>query len=130
MNSTYRDLPAIHSRVPYNPLWMHPDDMADLGIQPGGRVLVASAHDEIEAIARADDTLRRGVVSMTHGFGSETRGDADYDRHGASVNRLVSSRDLEPINAMPRFSGIPVDIRPLTASALQSAEKGVEFVPC
>jgi anaerobic selenocysteine-containing dehydrogenase len=130
MNSTYRDLPAIHDRVPYNPLWMHPDDMAALGIGPSGRVLVASAHDEIEAIARADGTLRRGVVSMTHGFGPDARAGGVYDREGASVNRLVGSDDLEPLNAMPRFSGIRVDVRPLEDPAAAPAEQGVQFVPC
>jgi hypothetical protein len=39
------------------------------------------------------------VVSITHGW-------AD-----ANVNRLISSRDLDPLTGMPRMSGTAVTIR-------------------
>jgi hypothetical protein len=48
---------------------------------------------------------------MTHMFGPlVSTGDPDADG-GANVGQLTSLRQgLEPINFMPRFSGIPVNV--------------------
>jgi len=118
-NTMYRHLDAIGKRMPHNPLWVHPDDLAALGVAAGERVAIESAHGRIEALAEADATLRRGVVSITHGWGG-LPGDADADSgsRGVNVNRLTSTRvDLDPINAMPRLTALPVRVQrahPLT----------------
>ena len=110
MNSSYRELPSIRRRIQHNPLWMHPEDIAALGLAPQRRVRITSSHDAIEAIVEPDETQRRGVVSMTHGWGGDTHATGVNADMGASVNRLVSRTDREPINAMARFSGIRVSI--------------------
>jgi len=62
------------------------------------------------AIVQSDATVRRGVVSMSHGFGGMP-GESVYERDGSSTGALISTdRDLDPINAMPRMSAIPVRI--------------------
>jgi len=59
----------------------------------------------VKAVVRLTPKLRRGVVSMEHGFGS-TRYDplGEPERVGVSGNHLVSKRDLELFSAMPRFN--------------------------
>ncbi|MCX7864885.1 MAG: molybdopterin-dependent oxidoreductase [Novosphingobium sp.] len=110
-NTSCRDLPSARTRAAYNPLCAHPDDLADLGIADGDKVWVASDNGRIPAIARADATLKRGVVSMTHGYGGLVGEDHDYEQRGASISLLVSlDRDCEPLQAMPRMSAIPVQI--------------------
>jgi hypothetical protein len=49
---------------------------------------------------------------MTHMFGPLiSSGDVRADG-GANVGQLTSlSQDLQPINFMPRFSGIPVNVK-------------------
>ena len=113
-NSMYRHLPLIRKRHPYNPAFMHPGDMAALGLRDGASVRIVSAHGSIPAIVEADESLRPGVVSMTHGWGGMPDETEDYEAHGASTNLLTTTDSgLDPINAMPVMSAIPVRIEPV-----------------
>jgi anaerobic selenocysteine-containing dehydrogenase len=108
-NSMYRQLPSVRKRLPVNPLWLHPDDLAGQGLQEGQSVTIVSKHGRITASVAADVTMKRGVVSMTHGWGGLVADQMNGCAQGVSVTRLVSStEDLEPINAMPQQSAIPV----------------------
>jgi hypothetical protein len=61
-----------------------------------------------------DNTLRRGVLSMSHGFGGLPDADNDYLSTGVSTNLLTStSENLQTINAMPQMSALPVQIKPM-----------------
>jgi len=111
-NSAGLALPSIKSRVPFNPGFMNPEDMADEGISPGDKIEIASRHGAIRVRAEADPSLRRGVVSVTHGFGALPRAAAKYDDVGVSTNWLTSTSDgsRETINAMPWMTGFPVSV--------------------
>jgi anaerobic selenocysteine-containing dehydrogenase len=109
-NSTGRTIPAIRQRMPFNPAYVHPEELAALGLRSGDRVTISSDTGSIPAIVEADPTMRRGVISMCHGFGGAP-GTRNYDRDGSSTGELISTdTNLEAINAMPRMSGIPVNI--------------------
>ncbi|HXR36130.1 MAG TPA: hypothetical protein VN754_09300, partial [Candidatus Binataceae bacterium] len=72
---------------------------------------LVSDHGRIRAIVQDDETVRPGVVSMSHGWGPLPDAAMDCEKEGSSTSLLVSSeRDYEPINAMPRQSAIPVNI--------------------
>ena len=74
-------------------------DAASAGAEAGNTVSVASAHGTIEAVVEIDDSLRRGVVSMSHGRGRN------------STSRLTSSHvDIDPLTTMPLASGLPVTV--------------------
>jgi anaerobic selenocysteine-containing dehydrogenase len=93
---------------PYNPAFLHPDDMLELGLAEGDRVQIVSDHSRIAGIAQPDDRLRRGVVSMSHCFGGLPGEDEDPEA-GACTGRLVDARrHRQAINAMPTMSGLPV----------------------
>jgi anaerobic selenocysteine-containing dehydrogenase len=110
-NSMYHELPAIRQRMPYNPAYLHPEDLAALGLAAGDHARILSDHGEIPAIVAADPSLRRGMVSMAHGWGGLPDDGAGYDKVGAYTGLLISTdRDLEAINAMPRQSAIPVRV--------------------
>ncbi len=112
-NSAGLGLPSIKARVPFNPAFMNPDDMAAEGLDEGDAVEIASAHGAIRARAQADETVRRGVVSMTHAFGGLPRDKASYDEGGVSTNWLTSLDESarETINAMPWMTGFPIAVR-------------------
>lgn len=94
-----------------HPAFLHPDDLADLGIAPGTAVAIRSAHDEICAIATPAPELRRGVVSMPHCFGAAPG--EDHVELGGNVGRLTNGEvDFDPYTGIPRMSTIPVSIRP------------------
>lgn len=106
------NLASSRAKYPYNPAWMHPQDIAAQGLKSGDKVSIISDHGRITAIVEDDSSVRPGVVSMTHGFGGLPDESTDYQQGGACTNLLVSTdRDLEPINSMPRMSGIPVNIQ-------------------
>jgi len=110
-NTMYQELPAIRRRRPYNPAWMNPRDREALGLAAGDQVELVSDHGCIRAIVQDDETVRPGVVSMSHGWGPLPDEAMDCEKEGSSTSLLVSSeRDYEPINAMPRQSAIPVNI--------------------
>jgi anaerobic selenocysteine-containing dehydrogenase len=119
MNSMGSTLPDLLRLMPRNLGHMNPQDMMALDISPGDWIEIASAHGAIQVMADADGTLRRGVVSVSHGFGGLPGDDV---RLGASPNLLVSTdSDLQSINAMPRMTAIPVNIRRLDASPAATA---------
>lgn len=120
MNSFGRDLSVTRKRFPTNPAWMHPEDIAALGLVDGARVRIAAEHDAISAEVRGDASVKRGVISMSHGWGGLV-GD-DPRAAGASTTRLVArDRAVQTINAMPRLSGIPVLVK-----AMETAAKAAE----
>ncbi|QYB06105.1 molybdopterin-dependent oxidoreductase [Rhodococcus sp. USK10] len=110
VNSTGTRVPGL---VPggANPASVHPDDLAAVGIADGQAVIVRSASGHLRATARADATLARGTVSMTHCFGSvDPRDDV-----GVNVNALTGTGDgVQSINAMPTMTAVPVAVEPTT----------------
>jgi anaerobic selenocysteine-containing dehydrogenase len=79
---------------------IHPDDGAAAGIINGHKVTVRSVSGELTGIAKVDDSIRRGAVSIPHGH------------HVANVNRLTNKDDIDVVTGMVRYSGIPVSLHP------------------
>lgn len=115
LNSSGRSIGKLTGKRPYNPAFVHSQDLARLGIPSGASVAIASRHDEILAVALADDTLRPGVVAMTHAFGGLPGEDDAGDRHrvlGSNTGRLVrADDDFDPVSGIPRMGAIPISIR-------------------
>jgi anaerobic selenocysteine-containing dehydrogenase len=121
-NTMYHHLPAIQRRVPYNPAWMHPEDLQSLGIDDGANATVISEYGQIPTVVRSDPTLRKGVVSMTHGWGGLPEEPGNYRQVGSNPNLLIDSRRRDPINAMPVMSAIPVRIERCCNPLMNGAE--------
>ncbi|UCN06901.1 hypothetical protein LFT51_24840 [Mycobacterium intracellulare subsp. chimaera] len=79
---------------------MHPEDGAAAGVADGQKVTVRSANGELTGIAKVDDSIRRGAVSIPHGH------------HAANVNRLTNKDDIDVVTGMVRYSGVPVSLHP------------------
>jgi len=109
-NTMYHHLPAIAKRMPFNPAFVHPEDLAAQGLVEGQNVAIVSEHGRIRAVVQADATLRRGVVSIPHGWGPLP--DEELEPYGgANPNQLLSATvGIDPINAMPVMSAVPVRI--------------------
>ncbi len=99
-------------RSGYNPLWMNPADMERMGLADGDEVELSSRHGAIPAFVEAEETLREGVVAMTHGFGPKPHSNYDPRRDGSNINLLLSwDDDPDPFHGMPRMSAVAVAIR-------------------
>jgi anaerobic selenocysteine-containing dehydrogenase len=94
MNSLGRGLPGA---PPGNPCSVHPDDLAALGVTEGSLLELTTDAGSVTAVAEADPTLRRGVVTLTH-------------CHGDVARLLTLTDHLQPISAMPWMSAVPVTL--------------------
>ena len=113
-NSAGRDIPKLTRKYRYNPAFMHPDDLAELGVDPGDVIEIASDHSSILGVAEAESNLRRGLISMPHAFGDAPGAANDQQVHeiGSNTGRLTSvERDYDPYTGIPRMSSIPVNVK-------------------
>lgn len=107
-NTMFHDLPSVRARVTANAAFLHPDDLAALGLRDGDEAVLSSLYGRLRCVVRADPTVRAGVVSMTHGWGALAG--ATGPEPGVNVNALTSGHVRDPINAMPVFTGFPVRV--------------------
>ncbi|WP_368680086.1 molybdopterin-dependent oxidoreductase (plasmid) [Rhodococcus opacus] len=54
------NIDRTHRGVPYNPAFLHPDDMTELGVSDGALVRISSDLSSITAVAMKDPALRTG----------------------------------------------------------------------
>ena len=113
-NHTYNtscNIDATNRGKYYNPAFLHPDDLAELGIASGAVVRIRSSLATLNAVAEADPSLRRGAVSMAFGYGTRSTETDDVHRHGSSPNRLIPVDVVfDPYTGQPRMSSLPVAI--------------------
>ncbi|MDH6196384.1 anaerobic selenocysteine-containing dehydrogenase [Mycobacterium frederiksbergense] len=112
-NSWMHNLPALSGGSNRCTLQIHPDDAADLGLTdiavikgPGGELL---------APVEVTDGMRRGVVSLPHGWGHDRGGTGQElarSHPGVNVNQLNDGTHLDPLSGTAVLNGIPVDIAP------------------
>lgn len=76
---------------------VHPDDLAELNIQPGERIRVRSRRGEIEATARLDRGLSVGEIFIPFCY------------HEAAAN-LLTNEALDPFGKIPEFKFCAVTI--------------------
>ena len=110
-NSSGRDVAALTKGRGANPAFMHPDDLAALGLEPGTVVRIESDRAAIRGVVEPAPELRRGVVSMAHCYGDVPELDDALHEIGSNTGRLVSvERDYDPYSGIPRMSAIPVSV--------------------
>lgn len=122
INSFGRTVPGLMGDRPYNPAFLHPEDMARLGLDRGELVRIESDVASVVGVVEADADLRPGVVSMSHGFGASPGEPEDAKSDGANTNRLLSTEvGCDPLTGQPRMGAVAVD--------LARAQSGVAPVP-
>ena len=112
LNSLGTELPQIAARSTTNYAYMSPDDMEDLKISDDDLIDISSPRSTITGVAKADKTLRRGIVSMAHSWGGTSLTDEKVRDIGTPTSRLTSAREaIDPINGMVVSSAIPVQVQ-------------------
>ncbi len=104
-----------------NPLAMHPDDAAKLGLDDGAAVHVVSEHGDVDAVLEIDPDLMPGVVSMVHGWGhaASPRMRVAASAPGSNPNALlpIGPGSYEPLSSQAHMTGIPVRVSALAAAS-------------
>ncbi|GAV44719.1 molybdopterin oxidoreductase family protein [Streptomyces acidiscabies] len=115
-NSWMHNVPPLTGGSNRCTLHLHPEDAERLGVTDGGYVRVKGAGGAVTAPVEVTDSVRRGVVSLPHGWGHDrpgTRmGHAALDP-GVNVNQLLDGRLLDPLSGNAVLNGVPVDLDPV-----------------
>lgn len=110
-NSIGHPLKKLRDKTTTNPAYIHPEDIAALGLEEGGIVEITSPHATIHGVVKASDKVRRGLVSMAHAYGDADATKEDVRERGSSTNRLTSEVvDFDPITGQSLQSAIPVKL--------------------
>lgn len=112
-NQIYRD-PAWRKIDPHGAMRMHPQDAEALGLADGARALCRSAYGEIAVVLAHDEDMRRGTVSLPHGYGQRYRGGEPI---GPQLNRLTGGAHCDPLSRTPYHKYVPVQILALETTA-------------
>jgi len=117
-NTIYRD-PAWRKTDPDGALRLHPEDAAELGISDGEWVECRSKRSAVTVRVEITDTIRRGLVTLPHGYGLEHPADGgERRRTGAHINELTSAEDMDPIAGTPYHKHVPVRLTRIEAAAI------------
>lgn len=112
-NSWLHNIPALTGGTNRCTLHIHPDDASRLGLADGDAVRIKGAGEEVTAPVEVTDVVRRGVVSLPHGWGHDRPGTrmshAAIDP-GVNVNQLLDGSLLDPLSGNAVLNGIPVEL--------------------
>jgi formate dehydrogenase major subunit len=92
---------------------LHPDDLAALGVSPGGAITVASRRGEVSLYARMDAGTPRGAVFLPFCY------------YEAAAN-LLTNPVLDPFGKIPEFKYCAVRI---TRGGAPSEQFGYDHAP-
>jgi anaerobic selenocysteine-containing dehydrogenase len=122
-NSWMHNVPALTGGSNRCTLHIHPEDAERLGVRDGAPVRVKGAGGEVTAPAEVTDEVRRGVVSLPHGWGHSrpgTRLSHAATDPGVNVNQLLDGRLLDPLSGNAVLNGVPVEVAPEAAPGCAS----------
>jgi anaerobic selenocysteine-containing dehydrogenase len=112
-NSWMHNLPALAGGTNRCTLQIHPDDAAELGLTDNAAI--KGPGGDLVAPVELAPGMRRGVVSLPHGWGHDRGGirqGVAADHPGVNVNQLNDGCQLDPLSGTAVLNGIPVDIAP------------------
>lgn len=112
-NSWMHNVPSLVRGSNRCTVQMHPDDADDRGLIDGQVVEVSSATGSIQLPIEVTPAVRRGVVSVPHGWGHDVPGviTAVASAHaGANVNVLADAGRLDAVSGTAVLNGVPVQV--------------------
>ncbi len=123
-NQIYRN-PAWRKTDPHGAMRIHPLDAEALRLRKGEEAWCESRHGRIKVVIAPDDTMRRGVLMLPHGYGSCYK---DQPPTGPALNLLTSSGECDPLARTPYHKYLPVRLR-IVASEEGPSDAAIRAVP-
>jgi anaerobic selenocysteine-containing dehydrogenase len=112
-NSWSHNVPGLAKGQELCTLRMHPDDAAARQLEDGAVAMVRSTAGSVEVPVEVWPDLRRGVVSLPHGFGHDLDGVEQAVARatpGVNSNVLTDRCDVDPVSGTAVLNGIPVEV--------------------
>ncbi|MFE9538353.1 molybdopterin oxidoreductase family protein [Streptomyces sp. NPDC006691] len=116
-NSWLHNIPALNGGSNRCTLQIHPEDAARLGLADGAEVRITAEGGAVAAPVEITDSVRRGVVSLPHGWGHSRPGSrlaVAAGRPGVNVNQLLDGSRFDPLSGTAVLNGFPVELVPLS----------------
>lgn len=105
-----QNLPSLRAKRPFNPVLIHPQDLASLGIGDGERLVVQSGFGSVEGVAEATEDLAPGVIGLGFGWG-DPAGEEDVRERGSCVQRLIpDDQSYDAVTGLALMSAVPVNV--------------------
>ncbi|GAA4753162.1 molybdopterin-dependent oxidoreductase [Nocardioides endophyticus] len=121
--------PAWRKTDPEGALRIRTDDLACVGVEPGGWVAVVTRIGRLVARAEIDDSLRSGQVALPHGFGMVVSdGHGGRVLNGPRINLITDALDRDPIAGTPHHKDMPVRLEAATPAEVSENEAASEVV--
>lgn len=115
-NSWMHNLDTLAGSTPLCTLHVNSEDAGAWGLVDGGEAVVSGPAGSVTARVEITDDIRRGVVSLPHGFGHDLEGiDQSITEAGANVNLLTDPSDLDPLSGTAALSAVGVTVAPAPA---------------
>lgn len=117
-NSWMHNLPALAGGSNRCTLRIHPADAAELGVTD--TAIVKGAGGELVVPVELTEDIRRGVLSLPHGWGHSRAGTGQSlaaSRPGVNANQLNDGSVLDPLSGTAVLNGIPVLVGPAVGPA-------------
>jgi anaerobic selenocysteine-containing dehydrogenase len=97
-------------------LFVHPQDAEALGINDRQMARLVSARGDIVVTVRLTDEIKRGVVSLPHGWGHHRLGmriSTAQGSPGVSINDITDDQVVDALSGNAVLNGVPVTLHPL-----------------
>ncbi len=86
---------------------IHPDDAQGLQLESGETVLCQSETGQLDVVIEIDDSVRKGMVTLPHGYGMRYQGS---EAIGPALNMLTSGKHCDPFSKTPYHKYVPVKL--------------------
>lgn len=113
-NTWMHNFPSLAKGPELCVLLMHPEDAQERNIADGGRVTIRSRTGEVNVPVKISDEMRRGVVSLPHGWGHDDEEVPGMPRAkarpGVNYNLLADETLLDVPSGIVNLNHIPVEV--------------------
>ena len=110
-NQIYRN-PAWRKTDKEGALRIHPEDAEALELNNGDQLICRSEAGELVVVAEFDDGVRRGLVTLPHGYGMRYKGGA---ANGPALNILTAGAHCDPFTKTPYHKYVPVKLEKIAS---------------
>jgi anaerobic selenocysteine-containing dehydrogenase len=113
-NTWMHNFPSLAKGPELCVLLINPEDAAERGITDGTKIALRSAQGRIEVPARISAEMRRGIVSLPHGWGHDDPGVPGQPfakaRPGVNYNLLADEKTIDVPSGNLNLNFIPVEV--------------------
>jgi len=124
-NTIFRN-PQWRKTDPLGTLRINPQDALTFGYADAEQVICESQWGSIKVYIQVCDTMRRGSVSLPHGYGLQFPNNKNEQKtHGPLINLLTNLKHCDPVSATPFHKYVPVRLKKIINNSTQNLSEHI-----